>query len=55
VAAGRRIGGLHPNTVQVLLCIAGFVLLFIALVLMRTRTEIRSRRMKALIARERVA
>ncbi len=38
-----------------LLCIAGFVLLFIALVLMRTRTEIRSRRMKALIARERVA
>jgi len=37
------------------LCIAGFVLLFIALVLMRTRTEIRSRRMKALIARERVA
>jgi len=37
------------------LCIVGFVLLFIALVLMRTRTEIRSRRMKALIARERVA
>lgn len=38
-----------------LLCIAGFVLLFISLVLMRTRTEIRSRRMQALIARERVA
>ena len=38
-----------------LLCIAGFVLLFISLVLMRTRTEIRSRRMMALIARERVA
>lgn len=37
------------------LCIVGFVLLFVALVLMRTRTEIRSRRMKALIARERVA
>ncbi|MCK4711394.1 MAG: heme ABC transporter permease [Marinosulfonomonas sp.] len=38
-----------------LLCIAGFVLLFIALVLMRTRTEIRSRRLMALIARERAA
>ncbi|WP_456386821.1 heme ABC transporter permease [Profundibacter sp.] len=36
-------------------CIAAFILLFITLVLMRTRTEIRSRRMKALIARERVA
>jgi len=34
---------------------AAFVLLFIALVLMRTRTEIRSRRLKALIARERMA
>ncbi len=38
-----------------LLCITGFVLLFIALVLMRTRTEIRSRRLMALIARERAA
>src|SRR6056297_2402966 len=38
-----------------LVCIAGFVLLFIALVLLRTRTEIRARRMQALIARERVA
>ncbi len=37
------------------ICIIGFVLLFVALVLMRTRTEIRGRRMKALIARERVA
>ncbi len=36
-------------------CIAGFVLLFVALVLMRTRTEIRARRLQALIARERVA
>ncbi|MFG5380326.1 MULTISPECIES: heme ABC transporter permease [unclassified Yoonia] len=34
-----------------LVCIAGFVLLFIALVLMRTRTEIRARRMRALEAR----
>ncbi len=34
-----------------LVCIAGFVFLFIALVLMRTRTEIRARRMRALEAR----
>ncbi len=33
------------------ICIAGFVLLFIALVLLRTRTEIRVRRTKALLAR----
>ncbi len=38
-----------------LVCIAGFVLLFIALVLMRTRTEIRVRRMRALEARMRRA
>jgi len=38
-----------------LVCIAGFVLLFIALVLQRTRTEIRLRRIKALEARERLA
>ncbi|WP_171207206.1 MULTISPECIES: heme ABC transporter permease [unclassified Ruegeria] len=37
-----------------LLCIIGFVLLFIALVLYRTGTEIRARRMRALLARERV-
>ncbi len=37
--------------VPLLVCIAGFVLLFIALVLMRTRTEIRARRMRALQAR----
>lgn len=36
-------------------CIAGFVLLFVSLVLLRTRTEIRARRLSALIARERVA
>lgn len=35
--------------------ITGFVLLFITLVLMRTRTEIRARRLAALLARERVA
>ena len=37
-----------------LTCIIGFVLLFIALVLYRTGTEIRARRIKALLARERV-
>jgi heme exporter protein C len=37
-----------------LISIAGFVLLFIVLVLMRTRTEIRARRMRVLIARERM-
>ena len=37
-----------------LVCIAGFVLLFLALVLLRTRTEIRRRRIRALEARERM-
>jgi heme exporter protein C len=35
-----------------LVCIAGFVLLFVALVLYRTGTEIRIRRTRALLARE---
>lgn len=34
-------------------CIAGFLLLFLTLVLLRTRTEIRARRMAALLSRER--
>ncbi|WP_415183883.1 heme ABC transporter permease [Phaeovulum sp.] len=38
-----------------LLCIAGFILLFLTLVLIRTRTEIRARRLAALEARERMA
>tara|TARA_R110002124_G_scaffold11597_15_gene55249 strand:+ start:11233 stop:11964 length:732 start_codon:yes stop_codon:yes gene_type:complete len=37
-----------------LVSIAGFVLLFLALVLLRTRTEIRARRTRALLARERM-
>ena len=41
--------------IPLLVCIAGFVLLFVMLVLLRTRTEIRGRRLKALLARERVA
>ncbi len=36
-------------------CIAGFLLLFVTLVLLRTRTEIRARRMAALLSRERMA
>ncbi|MCE6951560.1 heme ABC transporter permease [Cereibacter sphaeroides] len=38
-----------------LVSIGGFVLLFLTLVLLRTRTEIRLRRMQALLARERMA
>jgi len=38
-----------------LVCLAGFGFLFLALVLYRTRTEIRARRLKALIAQERMA
>ena len=38
-----------------LVCIAGFVLLFVALVLLRTRTEIRARRLEMLEMRERMA
>jgi heme exporter protein C len=35
--------------------ISGFVLLFLTLVLLRTRTEIRRRRLQALLNRERMA
>jgi heme exporter protein C len=41
--------------VPLLISIAGFVLLFLALVLLRTRTEIRARRLQALLLRERMA
>lgn len=44
----------HVNDVfyfPLLVCIAGFVLLFVTLVLLRTRTEIRLRRLSALQAR----
>jgi len=37
------------------LSITGFIALFVTLVLLRTRTEIRSRRLQALLARERLA
>ena len=35
-------------------CMAGWVLFFVTMVLLRTRTEIRARRLKALITRERM-
>ncbi|MDO9637438.1 MAG: heme ABC transporter permease [Pseudotabrizicola sp.] len=41
--------------VPLVVSIVGFVLLFVALVLIRTRTEIRARRLSALLARERLA
>ncbi len=41
--------------VPLLVCIAGFVLMFVALVLIRTRTEIRLRRISALELKERMA
>ncbi len=41
--------------VPLLVCIAGFILLFVTLVLLRTRTEIRARRLQALLMRERMA
>ena len=40
--------------VPLLVCITGFVALFVALVLVRTRTEVRARRLSVLLARERV-
>jgi heme exporter protein C len=41
--------------VPLVICIVGFILLFLSLVLVRTRTEIRGRRLAALHARERMA
>jgi heme exporter protein C len=41
--------------VPLLVCIAGFVLLFVALVFYRTATEIRARRLHAIGLRERMA
>ncbi|WP_128254011.1 heme ABC transporter permease [Falsirhodobacter deserti] len=38
-----------------IVCMGGFVLLFVALLLLRTRTEIRARRLQALLLRERMA
>ena len=53
VAGGDQLSNVYFY--PLLTCIAGFVLLFVMLVLLRTRTEIRGRRIKALLARERMA
>lgn len=53
VAPGTRMDWAYKAPLYV--CMIGFGLIFLALVLTGTRTEIRARRMKALIARERMA
>lgn len=50
VASGTRMAWDYKAPLY--LCMAGFVLLFVALVLLRTRTEIRRRRLAALRARQ---
>jgi heme exporter protein C len=51
VAPGTRMAAEFRHPLYV--CMVGFALLFVTLVLMRTRTEIRLRRLAALLARER--
>ncbi|MFN3938805.1 MAG: heme ABC transporter permease [Gemmobacter sp.] len=53
VAPGERMAAEFRYPLYV--AMAGFVLIFVALVLARTRTEIRARRLKALEMRERMA
>ena len=50
IAPGRRITPAYSYPLY--LCMAGFFLLFLTLLLVRTRTEIRRRRTAALLARE---
>ena len=50
IAPGRRISPAYSYPLY--LCMAGFFLLFLTLLLVRTRTEIRRRRTAALLARE---
>ncbi|PZO66030.1 MAG: transcriptional regulator [Paracoccus denitrificans] len=50
VASGERMSAVYRYPLY--LCMLGFGLLFLTLVLLRTRTEIRRRRLAALIARE---
>ena len=49
-AAGERMSAVYRYPLY--LCMAGFFLLFVSLLLIRTRTEIRIRRTAALQARE---
>ena len=51
VVGGKQVDNVYAAPLVV--CIAGFFLLFLMLVLLRTRTEIRGRRIGALLARER--
>src|SRR5512137_899953 len=51
VVGGKQVDNVYAAPLGV--CIAGFFLLFLTLVLLRTRTEIRGRRIGALLARER--
>jgi heme exporter protein C len=53
LAPGTRMDWAYK--VPLYVAMAGFVLVFVALVLAGTRTEIRARRARALIARERAA
>jgi heme exporter protein C len=53
VAPGERMDAAFRYPLYV--AMAGFGLLFLALLLVRTRTEIRARRLQALLARERLA
>ena len=50
IAPGERISAVYKYPLY--LCMAGFFLLFLTLLLLRTRTEIRRRRTAALLARE---
>lgn len=50
VAPGERMSAVYKYPLYV--CMAGFFLLFLSLLLIRTRTEIRRRRTAALLARE---
>jgi heme exporter protein C len=53
VVGGDRMSNVYSG--PLLVCITGFFILFVALVFLRTRTEIRARRIGALLARERRA
>ncbi|NBZ87942.1 heme ABC transporter permease CcmC [Stagnihabitans tardus] len=53
VAGGSEVSGVYAW--PLVTCITGFFLLFVALVFLRTRMHIRLRRVRALMARERLA
>ena len=53
VAGGSEVSGVYAW--PLVTCITGFFLMFVALVFLRTRMQIRLRRVRALMARERMA